>query len=311
MNRKEFLLQSLLATGFFTTYRAEKELNFFPDKDDTIRLMLLYTNDQHSRIDPFPDDHPRYAKMGGFAQRASVIEEYKKEFPNLLLLDSGDIFQGTPYFNFFHGALELQLMSKMGYHASTLGNHDFDLGIENLCQQFSHASFDFLNCNYDFSDTPLNGNKKIKAFRIFTFGHLKVGVTGVGIDLSDLVPEKNRKGLRYFDPIEPLNKTARYLKEEERCQLVICLSHLGYQYTTRKISDVVLAENTEHVDIILGGHTHTFLEKPHVVPNRNRQPVYVCQAGWAGIWLGTMEIVYSSYKKFILCANKSKQILCS
>ncbi|MCX8081627.1 MAG: metallophosphoesterase [Bacteroidia bacterium] len=309
MRRKDFLLQSLMAVGALPLAKAEKLFPAFNDRDDAERLIILYTNDQHSRIDPFPDDHPTYAGKGGFAQRAAVIEEIRKQNKQVLLLDAGDIFQGTPYFNFFHGKPELQLMTAMKYDASTFGNHDFDLGIENLVEVLPHAGFHFLNCNYDFSDTPLHAHQKIKRYTTLKMGRMKIGLTGVGINLDGLVPGVNRKGLRFLDTVAELNKIASILKNELHCHLVICLSHLGYKYKNRQLSDEIIARESEHLDVIIGGHTHTFLEQASIFENKKGRPVYVCQAGWAGIWLGVLEILYSPYKKITIFANLQREIL--
>lgn len=308
MNRKDFLIKSLMAVGALPLAKAEKLFPFFTDNEGTERLLILYTNDQHSRIEPFPQNHPQYAGKGGFAQRAAVIEEFRKNNKHVLLLDAGDIFQGTPYFNFFQGKPEFELMTLMGYHASTFGNHDFDLGIENLVDKIPYAGFEFINCNYDLSDTPLADNKKILSYKIMHVGDIRVGITGVGINLEGLVAENNRKGLQYKDPVKCVNLIAEKLRNDLKCNLVICLSHLGYKYKGKQVSDEVLAESSENVDIIIGGHTHTFLEHASVFKNKVGRPVYVCQAGWAGIWLGVFEIVYSRYKKISIFTNSKREI---
>lgn len=271
-------------------------------------LCILYTNDQHSRIDPFPDNDPKHPGEGGFAKRATVIEQIKQEHPNLLLLDAGDVFQGTPYFNYYHGELEYKLMSMMGYDATTFGNHDFDLGPENLIAQFPHARFDFINCNYSFNDSVLHNHSKISPYKIYKKGRLKIGVLGVGIDLQDLVDKSRQQGIVYRDPVEHANKTAQILKKDEKCDYVICLSHLGYNYNSDKISDVRLAQQSRHIDLIIGGHTHTFLNEPVEVRNAENRSVQVTQAGWAGIWLGKINLVFSEYNKKIIQKNDSRTI---
>ena len=272
------------------------------------KLTILYTNDQHSRIEPFPDNDAKYAGEGGFAKRAALIEKIKSEDKNVLILDAGDIFQGTPYFNYYHGEIEYKLMSLMGYDAVTFGNHDFDMGCENIITQMPHANFDFINCNYDFNDTVLCKNKKITPYKIYKKGQLKIGVLGVGIDLENLVDIKYTKGIIYNDPILNANKIATILKNDEKCDYVICLSHLGFKYETSKISDIVLAEKTKNIDLIIGGHTHTFLDQPHVILNAENKEVQITQVGWAGIWLGKTEILFSSYNKKTLQNNKNIKI---
>ncbi|MBA3683261.1 MAG: metallophosphatase, partial [Bacteroidetes bacterium] len=256
-------------------------------------------------IEPFPLNDAKYPGEGGFAKRASLIEKIKAEDKNVLLLDAGDIFQGTPYFNYFHGEIEYKLMSLMGYDAVTFGNHDFDMGCENIIKQMPNATFDFINCNYDFSDTVLSKNKKILPYKIYKKGPLKIGILGVGIDLENLVDIKYTKGIIYNDPITNANKIASILKNDEKCDYVICLSHLGYKYDTSKISDIVLAEKTKNIDLIIGGHTHTFLDVPQTTLNSDKQQVQITQVGWAGVWLGKIEVFFSSYNKKTVQNNKN------
>jgi len=271
---------------------------------ELIKLSILHTNDVHSRIEPFPMDGGRNQGKAGAARRAALINKIREEEKHVLLLDAGDMFQGTPYFNYFKGELELKLMSAMGYEAGTLGNHDFDAGIENLEKQLkAHANFPILNCNYNFEDTPMQG--LAQPYSIIKKGPLKIGLTGVGIELQGLVPAPLYGQTQYQDPQKALNKMGRFLKEEKKCDYVICLSHLGYSYKHNKISDLVLAQNSEAVDLIIGGHTHTFLEQPTLVQNPKGEEVLVSQAGWAGILLGRIDVYFepSKKKKCISCQN--------
>ena len=273
------------------------------NKDDLVKLTILHTNDVHSRIDPFPMDGGRFQGLGGAAKRAKLIQKIRKEEKQVLLLDSGDIFQGTPYFNFFGGELEFKLMSEMKYDAATIGNHDFDGGIDILKKQLKHANFQFVNSNYDFKNTVLK--EDVKPYQIFQKGNLKIGVLGVGIELDGLVPKNLYKETQYSDPIEKANQVANILKNDEKCDLVICLSHLGYKYQTEKVDDNDLASQSENIDMILGGHTHTFLEKPEIIQNKKNQPVAVHQVGWAGIVLGRLDIYFeqTTKKHCINCKN--------
>ncbi len=256
------------------------------------QLTILHTNDVHSRIEPFPLTAGKRAGLGGAARRAALIDSIRAEGNEVLLLDCGDIFQGTPYFNFFGGELEFKLMTDMGYDAATLGNHDFDAGITGLVEQLPHANFPFINCNYDFSKTTMAG--RTMPYKVIKKGKLKIGVLGVGVELDGLVPEILYKGTQYLDPIEQANKAARTLKESEGCHYVICLSHLGYSYDSDKPSDKSLAAASRDIDLILGGHTHTFLDEPTQIKNRDGQTVLVSQAGWAGIVLGRIDIFFDS-----------------
>ncbi len=261
-------------------------------KKGITKLTILYTNDMHSRIEPFPENDPKYPNQGGFARRAALIKKIRSEEKNILLLDAGDIFQGTPYFNFYAGELEYKLMSTMGYDAVTLGNHDFDLGLDNIVKQMPHANFSFMCSNYNFKDTVLD--EKILPYKIFVKDGIKIGVFGIGIELDGLVDKRNFGKVKYQNPIEEAKKTATLLKQNKKCDYVICLSHLGYKYPDKKVSDMDLSAETSYIDLIIGGHTHTFLEEPKLKSNSQNKPVYVTQVGWAGIWLGRMDIFFSS-----------------
>jgi 5'-nucleotidase len=304
--RRDFLKFTLGTTAMLYGFNADAREAL--SEKGVEELCILYTNDQHSRIEPFPANDPKFANEGGFAKRAAVIEQLRKEHKNILLLDAGDIFQGTPYFNYYHGELEYKLMSIMGYDATTFGNHDFDLGTENLIQQFPHASFDFINCNYDFSNSALHHHKKISPYKIYKRGRLKIGVLGVGIQLKDLVDQKYCEGIQYRNPVEYANNISTILKKDEKCDYIICLSHLGYKYDSGKICDTLFAEQTKYIDLIIGGHTHTFLEEPSVHKNAEGLAVQVTQVGWAGIWLGKIDLLFSDYTKKIIQNNDSRTI---
>ena len=273
---------------------------------DLNHLTILYTNDIHSRIEPFPINDPKFFNMGGFARRAAVIDDIKKENDNILLLDAGDIFQGTPYFNLYQGELEYKLMSLMKYDATTLGNHDFDLGIDNIEKQMPHANFSFINCNYNFSDTCLHD--KISPYKIFIKNGIKIGVLGYGIELEGLVDKKMYKNTVYQNPVEIANTTAKLLKHDLGCDYIIALSHLGYKFEEKKISDTSMAPLTENIDLIIGGHTHSFLEHPVKIANRVGKEVYVTQVGWAGIWLGKLDVYFSYNSKKISHNSDNKKI---
>lgn len=295
-NRRRFIKQSLgIAAGLYSSSVFGGSI--LAGDNDLTTLTILYTNDTHSRIEPFPDNDARYAGQGGFAKRAGLIETIRKSEKNVLLLDAGDVFQGTPYFNYYHGEIEYKLMSLMGYDATTFGNHDFDLGCENIVQQLPHARFDFINCNYDFSNTALSKNKRIFPYKIYKKNQLKIGVMGVGIELENLVDKKFAKDIIYNDPVFTVNKISNILRYDEKCDYIICLSHLGYYYENKKISDVALAGLTKNIDLIIGGHTHTFLEKPYQTSNSEGKPVSVTQVGWAGIWLGRVDVYFSYNNK--------------
>ena len=256
-------------------------------------ITILHTNDTHSQIEPFDPNHHKFANKGGVARRASLIQKVRNENPNTLLLDAGDIFQGTPYFNYFGGEIEFKLMSLLKYDAATMGNHDFDNSIEGFHHQLPNANFDFVCANYDFKNTILN--TLVKPYKIFFKDGIKIGVFGLGIELHNLVSPELFKETNYLDPIEITKDITRELKENENCDLIICLSHLGYHYkNTQKVSDLKLATATKDIDLIIGGHTHTFLPKPTLVKNVNNETVIVNQVGAYGVNLGRIDFYFDN-----------------
>lgn len=264
--------------------------------DKAKHITILHTNDVHSHIDVFPKSHSRYPNLGGLARRAVLVETVRKENANTLLLDAGDIFQGTPYFNFYGGELEFKLMSKLKYDAATIGNHDFDNGLNGLYAQLPHAKFELLCANYDFTNTLMNGHTK--PYQTYIRDGIKIGVYGLGIQLSGLVTKQLYKETVYLDPYEIAVDAERILKDEEKCDLIICLSHLGYQYDSRenRPDDVTLAAKTSHTDLIIGGHTHTFLDKPTIVKNKNNREILVNQVGCFGIKVGRIDFYFDHLK---------------
>lgn len=263
---------------------------------DTKKITILHTNDTHSHIDPFPADHPKNPNMGGAARRAAIIESIRKEEKNVLLLDAGDIFQGTPYFNYYGGELEFKLMSMMQYDLATMGNHDFDNGIDGFYAQLPHAKFDFVSANYDFRNTVLNDI--VKPYKIIIKDGIKIGIFGLGVQLDGLVDKKLYKETVYNNPIEVAQDMTRILKEEKKCDLVICLSHLGFKYKDEpeKPSDIVLAQKTKNIDLIIGGHTHTFLDKPVIEKNSEGKEVLINQVGCFGVNLGRIDFYLTNDK---------------
>jgi len=285
MKRRHFIKQTAAAGSLIgLSGIAMSTTSLIPKKHITI----LHTNDVHSHIEPFAANDPKYANQGGVARRLTLINSVRKENPNVLLLDAGDIFQGTPYFNFYGGELEFKLMSMLGYDAATIGNHDFDNGVGGLAQQMPHASFELLSANYDFTNTIMEG--LTKPYRVFVKDGIRIGVFGIGIQLEGLVNKRQFKETKHLDPIELTDDMTRILKEEEACDLIICLSHLGYDYSNKElISDLKLAAATKDIDLIIGGHTHTFLDKPTITQNKEGNIVLVNQVGWGGIHVGRVD----------------------
>lgn len=294
MKRRDFIQQSVAATTLVTL--GGFGLQSFNAASRTKQITILHTNDVHSHIDAFGPEDGRNANLGGVARRASLVESIRKESPNTLLLDAGDIFQGTPYFNYYGGELEFRLMSKLKYDAATVGNHDFDNGVDGLFAQLPHAKFDFISANYDFKNTVLDTH--VKPYKVFKKDGIKIGIFGLGIALDGLVDKKMSKETKYLDPIETAQEMTRILKSQEHCDLIICLSHLGYYYKNSpdKISDLNLAKATKDIDLIIGGHTHTFLPKPTVAQNSEGNNVLVNQVGCFGINLGRIDFYFDNDK---------------
>ena len=260
------------------------------------KITILHTNDVHSHIEPFSSSHSKFPNKGGVARRSTIIESIRNQNPNTLLFDAGDIFQGTPYFNFYGGEVEFKLMSMLNYDAATIGNHDFDNGIDGLFAQLPNAKFSFISSNYDFKNTIMDTHAK--KYKIFNKSDIKIGVFGLGIELEGLVTQKLFKETKYLDPIEISQEMTRILKEKEKCDLIICLSHLGHFYkdAPSKICDVSLAKSTKDIDLIIGGHTHTFLEKPLIVDNIKGEKVIINQVGCWGLFLGQIDFYFDSKK---------------
>lgn len=288
MDRRKFIKNSAAAS---LVTLGGLSLPSFTNKKQK-HITILHTNDTHSQVEPFEMNHHQYANKGGVARRATMIESIRRENPNTLLLDAGDIFQGTPYFNYFGGELEFKLMSMLKYDVATIGNHDFDNGIDGLFKQLPHAKFDFVSANYDFKNTVLDTH--VKPYRTLKRDGIKIGIFGLGVALKGLVGEKLYKETKYLDPIGVSQDMSRILKEEEHCDLIICLSHLGYFYrrSPDRVSDLNLAKATKNIDLIIGGHTHTFLPKPTIVKNVEGENMLVNQVGAYGVNLGRIDFYF-------------------
>lgn len=305
MNRKSFLSSAALTAGWLATTPLGLSAEVLR-KRGCRKITVLHTNDTHSQIDPFPDNDPKYPGEGGFARRAALVDLIRKEERNVLLLDAGDIFQGTPYFNFYGGELEFKLMSRLKYDAATLGNHDFDNGIEGLVKQLPHASFPFVNANYDVSNTLLKD--KIQPYIIKEMDGIRVGIFGVGVELKGLVDPKLYGDVQYLDPIRRSNVIASRLRYDHKCHLIICLSHLGFEYAQKKVSDKLLAAETKDIHLIIGGHTHTFLDQPVEMLNANGKKVIINQVGWGGLYLGKIDIVFGDSENNFATTNSLYKI---
>jgi 5'-nucleotidase len=303
MKRRNFIQKTTAASAFLTL--GGLSLQSFAEESSK-HITILHTNDVHSHIEPFPSTHYKYPNQGGIARRATLIESIRLENPHTLLLDAGDIFQGTPYFNLYGGELEFKLMSTLKYDAATIGNHDFDNSIDGLYAQLPNAKFEFVSANYDFKNTVLDGH--VKPYKVFIKNGIKIGVFGIGIELNGLVDPRMYKETIYNDPIEVARDMSRILNDDEQCDLIICLSHLGYHYKKgiNKVSDLELASKTKDIDLIIGGHTHTFLPKPTVTKNIVGENVLVNQVGCYGINVGRIDFYFDSDKNIV---SKGKSII--
>ncbi len=247
------------------------------------RITLLHTNDTHSRIEPFGPGSGKYTGRGGIARRATLIKQIRATTPNVLVLDAGDVFQGTPYFNEYKGFLDYRLMSMCGYDAGTLGNHDFDNGVDALVAAMAEAKFPFLNCNLDTKGAPALASR-LRPYVVRSFPGVKVGITGLIVDFKGLVSAKNHLGVDWRDPVESVKPVIRHLREVEKVDLVVVLSHLGHDLHGYAVDDLHLAKLVPGIDVIIGGHSHTFLDAPVKVGETE-----IFQVGFAGVNLGRMD----------------------
>ena len=260
-------------------------LIFTASAQQTKELFILQTSDTHSRIEPInPHAADRYAGMGGTVRRATFLKEYRAEHPDVLLFDCGDISQGTPYYNLFRGEVEVKMMNLMGYDAMTIGNHEFDFGLENMARLFRMADFPVVCANYDVSGTVLEG--LVKPYTILKRNGLKIGVFG-------LAPKM--EGVVYKEPVAVAQEVVDVLRNKEQCDVVICLSHLGIR-SNNGDSDEKLVTETYGIDAILGGHSHTFMQKPAFYMNADGKSIPVLHTGKSGIYVGEMKLILTEKK---------------
>lgn len=253
-------------------------------------LIILSTTDTHSQVEPTSKTASKNADMGGYARRMGLIRQERQQHPDLLLLDVGDFSQGTPYFNFFHGRIEVDAMNRMGYDAATLGNHEFDNGLDTLAMVIRMAKFPFVCANYDVAGTPLDG--LLKPWVVLRRGGLRIGVFGIGVSPDDLISKKNFGGIRYMEPLSVINETAALLREQEHCDVVICLSHLGSDGEGlaghENERDEKLIPLTHGVDVFLSGHSH-HTHEDHIA-NADGKDVLMFQTGKSGLTVGKTTI---------------------
>jgi 5'-nucleotidase len=259
-------------------------------------ITILHTNDQHSQIDPLPLTDKIYGGKGGVARRATLVKRIRAENPKTLLVDAGDVFQGTPYFNLYRGEVEYKSMSAIGYDAATLGNHDFDNGVEALAEAMKHANFDFVSANYDVRGTVIE--KRVKPYVVRELGGIRIGLFGLGIKLEGLNPPESFKGVKYMDPVRMARGSVRHLRGQERCSMVVCMSHLGYYPTPEKddIGDTQVVAQVDGIDFIASGHTHTFMKAPVLARQPSGRDTVIFQVGKSGIYLGRVDFTVRDNK---------------
>lgn len=247
-------------------------------------LILLQTSDIHSRVEPIDQEGDRNYNEGGFVRLVTFVKEFRKEHPDVLLFDCGDISQGTPYYNKFKGEVEVKMMNEMKYDAMTIGNHEFDFNLDNMQRLFSMADFPVVCSNYDFSGTVLRD--LVKPYVVIERAGFKIGVLGLGCKLEGMVQADKRWDVEYKDPVATANEVAATLKEKEGCDFVICLSHLGVQE-----DENMLIPKTSNIDVVLGGHSHTFMKGPKTLLNKDGKNVSLMHTGKSGIYVGRMDLI--------------------
>ena len=257
---------------------------------DEVLITILHTNDTHSQIDPVSESDKTWGGKGGVARRATLVKRIRKESPNTLMVDAGDVFQGTPYFNFYKGEVEYKSMSLIGYDVVTLGNHDFDNGVNALAAAMKFANFEFVSTNYDVRGTVLEA--RVKPYAVRTLAGVRIGLFGLGISPDNLITPQNFQGVKYMDPVQMARGVVRLLREQEKCQLVVGMSHLGYYANPRnnEIGDTQVAAQVNGIDFIASGHTHTFMEKPVLQKNPEGKDTIIFQVGKSGIYVGRIDL---------------------
>jgi len=303
MQRRKFIKDTtlagsaLLASSFYPFNFLQASAN-----KQTHQFTILHTNDTHSMLEPFANDAKYNAGLGGITSRAAYIKEIRTSVEHVLLLDAGDIFQSSAYFDLYKGEPEIKAMNYLQYDAATIGEKDFSAGIDNLALQIAKASFPFVISNYEFTNTPLE--EKTAPYIIIKKGMIKIGILGIGINLIDLIPYHFFGNTKFKNPISTANEVAEKLKKEN-CDFIICLSHLGDKYDDDTLSDEILAKENFFIDLIIGGHTHKFFKQPRKYFNRNGYVTVVNQVGWGGLQIGRLDYTINQTKNKNLHKNET------
>ena len=250
------------------------------------QLVILHTNDTHSTIFPIKQniDDKEIAGRGGYLRRVNMLKEQRQQHPDLLLFDSGDFSQGSGYYTLFKGEVEIGLMKQMGYDAVTIGNHEFDFGLDNLARIFRMANFPIVCSNYDCKGTVLEG--LVKPYITLKRNGVKIGVFALSPALKGLVFDGNCQGITYLDPAETAQKYIDILRKQEKCDVVICISHLGWKESD--YTDEMLLKGIEGCDLVLGGHTHTYMKQLEYAPDKTGKLIPVDQNGKHGAFIGKL-----------------------
>lgn len=262
-------------------------LNVFAAGPD--KLYVVHTSDTHSCIEPISPNFSdtAQANKGGFLRRIALFQQLRREHPkDMLLFDCGDFSQGSVYYNLYKGEVEVKLMNLMQYDAVTIGNHEFDFGLENMARIFRMATFPIVCCNYDFTGTPCEG--LVKPYIVVNRGGVRVGILGVAPQPEGLVVHQNYEGMKYTSPAIAAQPIIDKLRGEEKCDVVVCLSHLGWGDAPEQDKDFIA--NTTGIDVLLGGHTHTYFTEPQFVSDRKGHQVAVDHTGKNARFIGTFEI---------------------
>jgi len=254
---------------------------------ERIKLVILHTNDTHSQVEPTDKSMLKTSDMGGYARRMGLISQIRQQESNVLLVDAGDYSQGTPYFNFFNGRVEIDAMNRMKYDAGTLGNHEFDNGIDTLAVVLKNAQFPMISSNYLLDKTALF--PIVKKYVVLERGGLRIGIMALDVNPESLIFEKNYRGLKYQEPIEKANEVSALLKKKEKCDVIICLSHLGGDSTKKEVNDFEIAHKTRYIDVIIGGHSHSMITNT-TVKNAAGKPIVIAQMGKSGLYLGRVDL---------------------
>ena len=243
------------------------------------KLTIMHFNDTHSHLEP--ERAGKSAGRGGVIERAALVDSVRNAVGrrNFLLLHAGDFNQGTSYYTTLGGMLEVGLVNALGYDVITLGNHEFDDGIEHLGRRLAGLKCPVVCSNYDFSQFELG--KYVKPYVVLKRGGMRIGIFGMLTDITKVVERTIADRLPKFGDVETADRWASYLKNEKKCDIVIALTHLGIENEDFMDQDLVRA--TRNIDLVVGGHSHTFIKDIVYENNIDGKPVPIVQNGCWGL----------------------------